>query len=53
MKLLIIISALLVVGLLEGTEPNLASDYAVTPFERCQEAYEGSKHITDCKELRK
>ena len=48
MKLLLIIAALLIVGLLEGTEPDLTSEYAVTPFERCIQAYKGSDNIHKC-----
>lgn len=33
-------------------EPMLASDYAVTSFERCEQAYSGSINIHKCEEYK-
>lgn len=33
-------------------EPDLTNDYALTKFERCEQAYRGSHDITKCEEYK-
>ena len=38
--------------LLDNPEPDLTSEYSITPYERCMAAYKGSNRESECMYLK-
>jgi len=53
MRMLFAIIVGITIGSTMDTEPNLASEYTLSPFERCEQAYkDNEKLIKQCEALK-